>query len=162
MLAPIMKKTLFLILLATLMASCDSTGDTGSEYADELDSRDEATRIDCGCWFDDYGYSSASACIADIARGPLSASERACVQEAGTNYVPLEPAYKCLADAQEARVACFRSVQCGSASAWDACEDDFDVERERCRNLPCGNGDTATQCRGYQTSFENEVRLSCL
>lgn len=152
------------LLLAIAIAACDSDSDpdTGAEYADLLDSIDEATTADCTCWYDEYGYDSASECIADFVDGPLSASERTCIERAGSNYVPLAPAYECLADAQEARVACLRSAGCGSMSASERCNDDFATERARCQNLPCGSGNSSAQCRQYQTSFENEVDTTCL
>ncbi len=90
-----------------------------------LDAQNDATRVECECFYADDGYSSADECTEDntfpVVSRAVSCGDRAVAADRSGQ---IRAAMECLVEKTETRNACFRASGC-DLDAIDACEDDF-------------------------------------
>ena len=155
-----MKTTRFAFAFAVLFGACASdppkTGDYVVTWWTDGASADQA---DCICFAPAMGYASVQACEVDKSAYPPSSSISACVIDAGHSYPKLERFWRCWADAEAARVACFTSAGC-SATAANTCDANRDAALAACVPLRCAQYSTSTACDADVAAFTAAI-TSC-
>lgn len=153
-----MKNARIAIAAMIVVAACsDPNARTGEHHVRAYDAVNNGKAEDCSCFWASYGYASSSACVNDRTTTPLGSAVEACIVAAGRDYPELEARLECVADAEEARTACYYSAPSCSASTFDACDDAADAQLAYCETLRCADFSSTSSCSTAYANYTAET-----
>lgn len=102
-----MRKMMMGLIVLVAVGCGDESGEALARSL--IDSKYDALRFECECFFEEYGYTSEADCLADLATD----SEKSCLAAAYTPVTEMNPRHvECIRDVTRAVVACIERIGC--------------------------------------------------